>query len=241
LLGAVNNTPAHCFNNTKDEDETNIDCGGSCGACTVGGGGGGGGLPGSDVLYISSLPASGDACIRNVHPTIIFNRDVDIATVNDAITIQKKNGGVAASGTWKYGEQKNIITFAAEGNCGSGESDCLEGATDYILTIAHPEELKSLTDNLLLDCTVQAGCGPVNFKTGADIDRLPPTISIVSPSPNSTVSAGAVVPVKVQFSDDNGVQSLVLFQNTNLITSHRSLCQKKIGEEKKLLLLLDNH
>ena len=226
LLSATSNAPAHCFNNVKDEDETGTDCGGSCGVC--GGGSGSGDLPGGTFLYISSLPASGEACVRNVHPTIIFNRDVDIATVNSNISIQKKTGSVTASGTWKYGSQKNVVVFDAEGSCGAGESDCLEASTDYVLSIKIPEAIKSLVGNLPLNCALQAGCGPVEFKTGASIDRLPPTISIISPANNSSVPAGgAPVPVKIQFSDDNGVQSLALYQNANLVTSQSlSGCRK---------------
>jgi hypothetical protein len=228
LLSATNNVPPHCFNGTLDGDETAVDCGGSCGSCGGGGTGGPGDLPGSAALYIVSLPASGDACVRNVHPTIIFNREVDISTFGDAIFIKKKGGVGNENGVWKYGDKKNVTIFEPAGDCGGGESGCLEASTEYTLTISTPTAIKSLVDSLVLNCTLKAGCGPVDFKTGSGVDRVPPTISILSPAHNTSVPAGgSAVPVKLQYSDDSGIQSIALYQNANLITSQSiSGCRK---------------
>jgi hypothetical protein len=82
------NLPEHCYNGTKDADETNVDCGGSCGSC--------GGIdqpsfPGGNVFYVSSLPPAGEACIRNVHLAVVFNKDVDISSMNSNVVVQKKD------------------------------------------------------------------------------------------------------------------------------------------------------
>jgi hypothetical protein len=220
------NYPDHCYNGKQDEDEADVDCGGSCGVCS---GGGGGSLPGGTVFYVDSLPGSGDMCVRNVHLVVVFNKEVDLATMKGNVIVEKKDGGQAVAGNWQYGTEHNNAVFVPEGSCGTDAgSDCLEPSTLYRLVFKNPTEVKS-TGKASLNCTVKAGCNPVEFKTGDGVDRKAPTITIVAPPDNSSIQAGNVVPVKVDFTDDNGVQNIALYAEGNLVTSQSLSSCKKSG------------
>jgi hypothetical protein len=220
------NLPDHCYNGTMDQGETGTDCGGECGICGIGDGGS---LPGGNIFYVDSLPTPGEMCVRNVHLVVVFNKEVAIDTMKGNIVVEKKSGGEVA-GEWAQGDQKNIAIFIPQGSCGADSgSDCLEASTAYVLNFKNPTNIKSAVGNLPLNCAVKAGCKSVDFVTGAGVDRKAPTIKITSPVDNSTVQAGNVVPVKVDFSDDNGVQNIALYQGGNLVGSQSLGSCKKSG------------
>jgi hypothetical protein len=170
LLGATNggNLPEHCYNGTKDEDETGTDCGGTCGACSSGGDTS---FPGSSIFYVDSLPGAGDVCIQNVHLEIIFNKNVDLTTMLGNVVVKKKTGEEVA-GKWVNGVGKNSAVFNPEGACGQQSgNDCLEPNTAYTLEFKNSSAIKTADGLLTLNCTVKAGCGPVDFTSGSGVVR----------------------------------------------------------------------
>ena len=91
LLEATTGVPAHCSNGVKDSGtETGVDCGGECSDC----GGDSGGFGGQADFYIARRPQGGQVCVRNVHPTIAFNRDVDINSMKDVTVRQASESPV---------------------------------------------------------------------------------------------------------------------------------------------------
>jgi len=225
LLGATNgggNFPDHCYDGIKNEGEIEVDCGGTCGACGVTQPN----FPGGNVFYVNSLPGGGAACVRNVRLAIVFNKNIDIGSLQGNVILKKKDTS-EINGKWNLGEERNIAIFVPEGTCGGGGgNDCLESDTDYILEFKNSSSVKSV-EGLTLNCTVKAGCGPVNFKSGSGVDRTPPTIKFLAPSDKSSVEAGAGVPVKLEYADDSGIQQVTLYQNDTLINS------QSLGECKK--------
>lgn len=192
------------------------------------GGGGGGVFNGSGTsFYVSSLPPNGTLCVRNVHPSIVFSQEVDVATLAGNITVAPE-GGAAVAGTWQYGDKKSTVFFVPNGDCApSSGQDCLLAKTAYTLTFSNASGIKSLDGKLTLNCAIKGGCGPVTFTTGEGVDRLPPVITVAEPQPNASFQAGATIPVKISFTDDNGVQNISLYQDSLVIGSKAFQgCQK---------------
>ncbi len=230
FVEATTGLPAHCTDGVMNKGEgPQADCGGECGACP---------LPPCqgpscyNALFIESLPPSGDVCIRNVHPVIVFNRAVDIATIPGNIIINKKSDGSVAGGSWSYLQtggtvHQDTIVFTPNGACpDDGTSDCFDASTEYRLTIPATtrRNIVSLTGGLSLSCGIRAGCNDVPFKTGEGVDRSAPTVEITAIDPNE---AGKNIWVNVHFTDDNGVQTLLLDADGNRITSRvLTGCQK---------------
>ncbi len=209
-------------NNTLDgQNCTGPDCAGA------GSGGAGGFSTSGTSFFVSSLPPAGDLCVRNVHPSVIFSKEVDLATLSGNITIAQQ-GGAAVAGTWQYGDKKSIVFFVPAGSCApTPGDDCLLPKTAYTITFQNAAGIKSADGKLTLNCTVKGGCGPTTFTTGEGVDRLPPTLTIPEPLANSSYQAGTTLPVKVSFSDDNGLQNVAVYQGNEVVGS-KSLtsCQK---------------
>lgn len=205
--------------------------GGSSDLVTNNNGGNGGGDGGnnnagfSQAFYVSSVPQDGPVCIKNIAPQIVFNKNVNLATVKDTVVVLEKSTNTQASGDWKYGATTNTIVFAPSESCApAAGNDCFKANTDYAIEFKNPENIKSLGEPALsLNCRLKAGCRTVNFKSGDGVDRLPPTIAISYPENFAALEAGTVVGVKMTYNDDNGVQGLTLSSDIedelNLINS----------------------
>jgi len=230
LVEATAGLPAHCSNGVQDADETNIDCGGSCGSC----GGENPYLPGAGGFFVANLPASGQLCLRNVHPVLIFSKDVDVDTLNNNnnVAIVRENGNVVVAGSWAYGARNSMVVFNPTGSCAPDDpnkNDCLEGNTPYILKFNNLSAVRSIGTPLtspeaLIGCRdsntgriSQNSCSGVRFITGAKIDINPPLISFVAPRAGSRFQIGAAVPIRLYFEDDLGIQNVALYEGNWLI------------------------
>jgi hypothetical protein len=193
----------------------------------VGGGpGGGGGNPyfPAGIFYVDSLPSGGQLCIRNVHLAVTFNLQVDIATLNGNVVVQKADG-TAQPGQWEA-LGGNTAAFVPNGDCGSGPADCYAANTAYTLHFKNGSAVKTSDGQLSLNCAVKAGCGDVQFTTGDGVDRLPPTVKIENIA-SDLLRVGTVVPVQVSYTDDNGVQKVDLTADNFFVGSQTvSGCQK---------------
>lgn len=194
---------------------------GSGGVTAGGGNGGGGGTTGfvsGNVLAVAALPASGSACVRNVHLVVVFNKEVDLATFKAAAQVSGPNG--PATGSWDFGNAKTTVVFTPQGDCGpDGGNDCLIANGSYGFSINNPANVRSFDGQYALDCTVGAGCGPVNFTAGSGVERTPPTVAIATPAASSTLSAGVTQPVQISFTDKSGLQNLSFSVGGALVSS----------------------
>lgn len=197
------------------------------GSVTDGGGGGGSGenpyFP-SDIFYVDSLPQGGALCVRNVHPAITFNRPVNGATLNGNLVVKTTDGSISP-GQWSL-ISPNTAAFIPEGDCGSAPNDCLLPVTQYTVHFENSAAIQSADGQLALNCSVKAGCGDVSFTTGDGVDRTGPQISI-EPIATDLLRSGTVVPVVVNFTDDNGVQKIQLSADDYFVGSQSiNGCQK---------------
>lgn len=209
---------------------TGVDSGQSCTGpnCPDTSGSGGTGFNTSgNAFYVSSLPPNGNLCIRNVHPSIVFSKEVDVATLSGNVVVSAA-GGAAVSGKWEYGSKKAVVFFVPQGDCApSTGQDCLLAKTAYTITFQNPSAIKSADGTQSLNCSIKGGCGPVTFTTGEGVDRLPPQITITQPLANASFQAGATLPVTVSYTDDNGVQNVSLYQGETALGSKTiNGCQK---------------
>ncbi|MDO8626082.1 MAG: FG-GAP-like repeat-containing protein [Candidatus Magasanikbacteria bacterium] len=210
LVEATTDVPAHCSDGIQNFGETGVDSGGPCG---------GGGISPyftPDLFYVEQLPGGGILCLRNAHPVIVFNRGVALdASLQQNITIEKAGLAGAVPGAWQYaGNKHNVIEFVPQGSCApEAGNDCLAPSTTYSLGFKDTTKIKAEDNpNLVLNCAIRANCRSfVSFTTGGAVDRLPPAISIEYPSAASILRAGDTVPVRVGFSDDNGLQNISLY------------------------------
>jgi hypothetical protein len=223
LAEATSDLPAHCYNGLQDEGETGIDCGGDCNAC-------GGGImpPGAEnVFYVQQKP-SGEVCVRNFYPIVVFNKPVNVTTLVNNLIIRRKDTGVVADGMWNYtgAGSQNAVKFSPTGDCGDGTNDCFDPSTTYELFFAGSTNIFS-QDNLSLSCNLGMGCATSEFITGEGIDREPPTVTIVYPNEGERLEKGLPVPVDINFTDDNGVQNISLYTDGGFISSQSlSGCQQ---------------
>lgn len=191
--------------------------GATTGRETDGGGGEDGGGSGgflSNVFYVSSLPGAGSICIRNISLLIVFNKEIDLATLGGNVVVTDFSASDAeVAGSWKYGNSKNMAVFTPGGSCApSVGNDCFRPATAYNLVFKNAAGVRTLDKNpeLALNCRYKAGCGPVSFKSGLGVDRLPPSVTITYPMNSTVLQPGTTVPASLHYSDDNGVQNLTL-------------------------------
>lgn len=227
LVDATTAVPLHCTNGQKDINlgEIDVDCGGECGDC-------GGDCVGANCtddfsrnFYINSLFNGGDVCVRNFHPTITFTQDVQADTVTTDVFYLTKDSDAAktpVSGKWQLvAGTTNIMEFIPDGVCGGGSVDCLDASTNYTFSVdeTKTDNVKSLS-NMSLSCALKAeNCRDVSFKTGVNVDVKNPTITIKSPS--GDLEKGSVVPVVVDYDDENGVQSVSIFDNGRYVDTVR--------------------
>lgn len=210
LIAATQGLPLHCVNGAQDEGETGVDCGGDCNQC--GGGPGGGSL--DTLFYVNTMPAPGPQCSRNPHLQIIFNKPVDLTTLaGNAILTDQSNAPVA--GDWQSGGPPNIAVFIPRGTCGNNPetNDCLAAGGSYRLQIPNPLNIATVDGKLKLNCAIKP-CGPIDFTAGSGVDTEPPQVSFVVPTPGTAYAVGDTVPVKVNFTDDQGLASMSLFSAT---------------------------
>lgn len=197
------------------------------GPTTTGGGAGGGGgnpyLP-EGIFYVENLPAGGSLCIRNVHPAITFNKEVDVTSLNGNVVVQT-SAGVEYPGAWQL-LNNNTAAFVPSGDCGGGAPDCLAPNTGYVLHFKNGAAVRTANGQMSLNCDFKGSCKDVSFTTGAGVDRVGPSVTI-QPIASDVLRVGSVVPVVVSYIDDNGVQKVNLSADSFAVGSQAIAgCQK---------------
>lgn len=211
--------------------------GGNGGGGGSGGGGGGGSF--TNVLYITSMPGDDLGCgSRNIHPVIVFNKPVDLATIPGNLLLRKKDDNTSANGTWHFMSptRQNAIRFDPIGDCEIDPplNDCLDADTTYQIYFASSGNIKSQdTTPLSLNCNAggyKQEClnnPSVEFATGSGVDIDPPTIAIVNPFENQVFSQGQNVEVDITYTDNFGLQNLFLeVDGVEIVSKSISGCEK---------------
>lgn len=168
------------------------------------------------IFYVDSLPQGGVMCIRNVHLAVTFNKPVDVATLNGNVVVQTAQGA-EEPGSWQAAGETGAV-FVPTRDCGSGPADCFAPSTTYKLHFENPTAVRNANGDMTLNCAIRAGCADVEFTTGNGVDRVAPTITI-EPIDGDSLVSGAVVPVTVRYTDDNGVQKVDLSADNYFVGS----------------------
>ncbi len=212
------------------------------------------GVPGPSYLdrtfYIKSLPAGGQTCVRNVHLSITFNKEVNIDTLTSSSVrvITTSTGPITeALGSWRWATakiqgvtttDKTTAEYLPEGSCGASgpPDDCLSPSTTYQLDFIDCSLIKSTASygSLSVNSALGAGCGDVNFITGEGVDRQPPEIVSINIMASTTrpdpikLMVGDELIADVRYRDDNGVQKINIGTggNYNLDSVPIAGCQK---------------
>ncbi|MFA7653979.1 MAG: LamG-like jellyroll fold domain-containing protein [Candidatus Magasanikbacteria bacterium] len=237
LLAAQSGYLPHCYNTACDGDEAclsnsglPINCGGSCAPCTVSGG---------DYNYLYLLSTTkGDVCIRNVAPLLVFNRGVDIDSLNDNVKIYNHENKIV-EGKWSAGESSEVAKFVPSATCPSPNAGlyCLEANATYTIKFVNSSQIKSSYGNLSLRCSDSHPCNNSEFRTGGSVDIQNPSVEITNiridtddflVPPWSGLTNSNVI-VTVSSSDETAVQNSMFYARGYLVSSTNfSGCQKQV-------------
>ncbi len=206
-------------------------CGGDCSAC----------LPppcpygncASGQFTIVQMPATGNVCIQNVAPIVVFNLDVDISTLKDKVVVEDVSTSVSVVGDWSWQPNHHNIAYfkPTNGVCPAPDvgKDCFLATTTYEIKIKNSGKGIQSTDGKDLNCLLsKGGCVKVPFTTGDGVDRKDPIISISYPKISDVdLKQGNDINVKIDFTDDGGLQNMILNVDDILVDSKNfNGCQK---------------
>jgi len=195
-------------------------CDGDCPACPPC-------PPGEDCsvkapFYLKQKPVGGNVCIRNYHPVFIFSKAVDLATLSGHIVIvDALSTSTVVVGTWQaVANNPQAAAFYVNGGCGNlSANDCFPKDSKFQIQFKQADKILS-SDGQSLQCGFGgANCNSIDFTTGANVDQQAPKIKILLPVSGDAFGLGNLVPVKVHYDDDGGLQNLLLNVDNNFFAS----------------------
>lgn len=208
-------------------DKGGANCGGkcpSCGDCPVGVD-----CSAGESFHINQKPSGGNVCVANYYPIMVFNKDVDIDSLNhlgagghpDNIQVINTLTNGVVDGTWNYqGGNNREVYFSPPTKCSDNKNYyCFEYKTPYKIVIAKSANIKTKSGLQSLSCSGAYNCSNVSFTSGDKIDSTPPQITVKFPQPGDSFSQGNTIGVIVDYKDDVGLQTLNLIADNNFITS----------------------
>ena len=187
-------------------------CDGDCPSC--------GGGNNNSTFYLVQKPVGGFVCVKNYHPMFLFSQPIDINTIGGHIVVINAASGSEVTGQWKsLVNNSKGIAFFPDGGCGvQGVDNCFETA-NFKIKFNNASEILS-TGGKSLQCGFGGtDCSAINFTTGDKTDTSGPKITIALPVNGDALSQNSTIEVKVNFSDDSGLQNLSLSADGNLVKS----------------------
>lgn len=145
--------------------------------------------------------------LRNLQLQFVFSKNVNVATVQDGLSV-KKTGGDSVEGT--FVTKGNVVTFTPAAACPDPNptAKCFEPNTAHEIAI-NAGVLKS-TSGASLTCTVESPC-QFSFITGTGVDVTGPTLTMSAPTNGQSVTVGDIQLLQAQTKDDTGVSSVDFF------------------------------
>ncbi len=175
-----------------------------------------GGEPGLPVeaFVVRSISPSGSLPIRNVTVRVVFNRNVDLASLEAPgnFTVKKSADQSLVDGLISVSD--NVAEFSPVALCPPPNDDkkCFEENTEYIVELT--TEVRS-SDGRALVCGGLAPSCQTSFTTGSLVDVRGPEVEITQPDSGQSVSADAVVEVGGRATDDAGISYLEFMVDGN--------------------------
>ncbi|MCX6779632.1 MAG: hypothetical protein NT034_00410, partial [Candidatus Magasanikbacteria bacterium] len=133
-----------------------------------------------ESFHISQKPSGGDVCVANYYPLMVFNKDVDLESLNhtgsnghpDNIQVINNLTSGVLDGTWHYqnGNYRQVY-FTSPTKCvANGNYYCFEPKTSYKIVVSNSSNIKTKSGTQSLTCSGIYNCSDVNFVTGDKID-----------------------------------------------------------------------
>jgi len=178
--------------------------GSGLGGSGYGDGGGSGGL---EAFQVKSIIPSSVVKVRNVKVRVLFNRDLDLGTVNGA-NIIVENNGAAVAGTVSLVNDR-LVEFVPSAPCPEPYQSyyCFDADSDYTVTV------KSAVANS--DGDLLGADKSVNFTTGSVVDVAGPSATIILPTNYQGVAVDDGLNIQTEVMDDGGVSLVEFFANNN--------------------------
>ncbi len=145
--------------------------------------------------------------LRNLQLQFVFSKNVNEATVQEAISIKKIDGSTV-EGT--FATKGSLVTFTPSAACPEPNptAKCFEANTTHEVAI-NAGVLKS-TSGASLTCTTESPC-QFSFSTGMGVDVTGPTVIMSAPANGQSVIVGDIALLQAQTKDDTGVSSVDFF------------------------------
>lgn len=164
------------------------------------------GLP-ADAFLVRSISPSGSIPIRNVVVRVVFNRNVDLASLQAEgnFTVKKSADQSLVSGT--ITASGNLAEFTPTDSCPppNGGRQCFDADTEFVVEVT--TAVRSADGKSLICGGLAPACRGF-FTTGDLVDVTGPQVEITYPDPGQSVSADAIVPVEAHATDDAGIAYL---------------------------------
>lgn len=183
----------------------------------------------SESFHINQKPSGGNVCVANYYPIIVFNKDVDIDTLNhvgagghpDNIQVINTLTNGVLDGKWHYqnGNSRQVYFSSPVVCAGDANYYCFEPNTTYKIVVANSGNIKTKSGLQSLSCSGAYNCGDVNFTSGNKIDSQLPKITVKYPQLGDGFSQGNTLGIIVDYVDDVGLQNLNLNVDNNFINS----------------------
>lgn len=180
-------------------------------------------------FHITQKPAGGNVCVANYYPIFVFNKDVDVDTLNhtgndghpDNLKVINNLTGGVLDGTWHH-QNGNLrqVYFTSPTQCaGNANYYCFESNTAYKVVVANSGNIKTKSGTQSLTCSGLYNCDEVSFTSGSAIDTLPPQITVTYPQDGDNFNQTSTVAISVHYVDDIGLQTLNLNVDNKFISS----------------------
>jgi len=181
------------------------------GGITIPPGGSGGGF-GSNVFVVRTVSPAGSVPIRNVTVRVVFNQNIDAATVDGNILVTK--GAENILGT--FTTAGSVVEFAPVASCPEPNEDrkCFDADADYHVSVAAAVTSRG---GLSLSCGGFAPKCEGDFHTGSLVDVSAPTVFVRNPAQNARLPQDTLINLEAQADDDSGVSYVEFYADDNLV------------------------
>src|SRR6056297_656282 len=194
---------------TDDGAYSGSGSGGGLGGGAGSGGGGFGGDEGSEVFQVLNIIPEGDIAIRNVKVKICFNHSVDVNTITED-NIFVSNEGENVSGVLNQVHSR-LVEFVPTEYCPEPHDiyHCFSANSDFTVFVS--QDITNMEEEALYEDYT------VDFSTGDIIDVDNPSISILEPNNNQSVSIEDAIGLQAQYNDDGGVSVVEFYADDELV------------------------
>ncbi|MFH0779475.1 MAG: LamG-like jellyroll fold domain-containing protein [Parcubacteria group bacterium] len=177
-----------------------------------------GGLEASgELAFVArSISPKGDLDNYNVKVRVLFSQNVSDSTITaDNIVITKHGESAGIPWTKEVSGKSAILTPLQKCPAPDNNLHCLDKNSDYDIQLK-AGAIKANSGALGLSCEPAAAC-QAHFRTGGNLDKQGPIVTIEKPLDNAKVSADSSVDINVYAKDNSGVSNISFYVDNDSI------------------------